>query len=125
MKILRSIGALVAGYIVFGLFFWLSWVVAGYHNHRDIPPTGFLVASLVFECVLGMGVGLLVGWIAGRRAVLHALILAGFFSLFTAVGLILDQYKGTMWPHLGTLFLVSPAVVLGGYLQSKIREKRE
>ena len=124
MKTLRSIAAFFSGYVVFGIGIWLIWQVAGYNVCTDVPPTGFYLVSLFCECGLGFGAGMLVGWIAGRRECFHALVLAGFFFIITIIGLIFGQVKGPVWPHLGFLFLVSPAMVFGGYLLQRNRNKK-
>lgn len=115
---IRSILSIVTGYAVWTGATWLLWIAFG-HGIKEVPPTGFLIFSVVCETIFGLATGYLAGLIAGRKPWLHGTVLAGLFVVGGVVSLINGSYWGILWIPLTTIFLIAPAISWGGWLRQK------
>ena len=70
---LRSIGAVAAGYLIFGASAALLFQLSGQEPHQS-APVAFKVASIVWGAVFALVAGWLTARVAGRRQRVHAAI---------------------------------------------------
>src|SRR5215213_5676666 len=92
---LRSIGAVAAGYIVFGGSAALLFQVSGQAPHQA-APVWFKVASITWGAVFALIAGWLTARIAVRRPTTHAAILAALIAVGAIASLVADP-SGEKW----------------------------
>ena len=109
---LRSAGAVAAGYMVFGASAFLLFQLSGIDPHQPAPLT-FKIASVIWGCVFALVAGWLTARVAGQRPVVHAAILAALIAL-GALASIATRPGDAMWSQLSALVLMAPCAWLGG-----------
>ena len=108
---LRSIGAVAAGYLVFGSSAALLFQMSGQLPHEQ-APVGFKIGSIVWGAVFALVAGWLTARIAARRPATHAAVLAGVIALGAVISL--AAASGAMWWQLSALAVLAPCAGLGG-----------
>ena len=108
---LRSIGAVAAGYLVFASSAVLLFQMSGRAPHQP-QPLAFEVASVVWGCVFALVAGWLTARIAARKPVLHAGILAGVIALGALGSLV--AAAGAKWTQIAALVIMAPCAWFGG-----------
>lgn len=109
---LRSAGAVAAGYMVFGASAFLLFQLSGIDPHQP-APVRFKIASIIWGCVFALVSGWLTGRIAGRRPVVHAAVLAVLIALGALVS-IAARPGDAIWSQISALALMAPCAWLGG-----------
>ncbi len=109
---LRSIGAVAAGYVVFGGSAALLFQVSGQAPH-EAAPIWFKVASIAWGAVFALIAGWLTARIAVRRPTTHAAILAGLIAL-GAIGSMVADLSGEKWSQISAAVIMAPNAWLGG-----------
>ena len=107
---LRSIGAVAAGYLIFASSAVLLFQMSGRAPHQA-QPLAFEIASIVWGCVFALVAGWFTARIANRRPVLHAAVLAGVIALGALASL---TAEGAKWTQLAALAVMAPCAWLGG-----------
>lgn len=115
---IRSIVGIVVGYMVFVAATVGLWSAFGY-GADEIPSEGFYLFSLILEMLFALCSGYLAALIAGRRAGLHATILAVFFVLVGVASLFASPDRGPWWVPWSTILILAPCVGLGGVLRGR------
>jgi hypothetical protein len=114
---MRSVAAVVVGYLIFALSAVVLFQITGQRPHGP-ASTAFMVGSLVY----GVGFAALGGAVAARlapaRPVLHAAIVGGLILLGAAVSL-LTSGTGSHWSQIAALLFMTPAAWLGGYWRTR------
>lgn len=108
---LRSIGAVAAGYLVFGSSAALLFQMSGHPPHEQ-APIGFKVGSILWGAVFALVAGWLTARIAPRRPATHAAVLAGVIALGAIISLV--AASGAKWSQLSALAVMVPCAWLGG-----------
>jgi hypothetical protein len=118
MRLLRSLAAVVGGYLIFALSAVALFQLSGRDPHAPQP--------LWFEAVAlgyGMGFAALGGFFAARlapsRPLLHAAIMAGILALGASVSLVTSPGTDASWSQWGALALMAPSAYLGGRLATR------
>jgi hypothetical protein len=113
---IRSVFAVVAGFMTWAVLTIGLWVVFGY-GPREVPSQGFLMFSLLFEVAFALAAGYLTALIARRRESVHGAILAGAMALdgVAAIAFTPDAYP--LWVNLSTIFILAPACYAGSNLR--------
>src|ERR1700754_4263168 len=83
---LRSIGAVAAGYFIFGASAALLFQLSGQEPHAD-SPLAFKIASIIWGAVFALVAGWLTARVAGKRPVTHAGVVAGLIALGALISL--------------------------------------
>lgn len=113
---IRSILAVISGYLAFYVAMLLLWLAFGYGPEQDIPSTGFLVVSVFCEAFFAVGAGYLIALIARRRALVHAAFLSALFVVSGVLYLLLRLNHYPFWIPLAMILINAPCVLLGAYL---------
>jgi hypothetical protein len=116
--VVRSILAVVAGYLVFAVSSALLFGVSGVDPHAA-PSATFVVGSIVYGMVFAALAGLVTASLAPRQRFLHAGILASIIWAIALVSLILQFRSGSVWSELATIFLISPAAAAAGFVRDR------
>lgn len=111
MTALRSVGAVIAGYVVFAVSAVLLFQLSGIDPHAEQS-----VPFMVFAVLYGMGFAALGGLLAIRlapsRPALHAVLLTGLIALGATVSLIARPGAGATWSQWTAIFLMAPCASL-------------
>ena len=114
---LRSIGAVVAGYFVFAASAVLIFQLTGQNPHAD-APVAFKIASIVWGAVFALVAGFLAGHVSVRRPAAHAAAVAAVIALGAVVSLVADR-AGAHWSQIAAIVLMAPCAWVGGALAAK------
>ena len=114
---LRSIGAVVAGYFVFAVSAVLLFQLSGRAPHADAPIT-FKIASVVWGAVFAMVGGWVSAHVSVRRPGTHAAVLAAVIALGAVVS-IAARPADALWSQLSAIVVMAPCAWLGGVLAAK------
>jgi len=109
---LRSVGAVAAGYLIFAMSAVLLFQMSGRAPHQAQPIT-FEIASVVWGCVFALVAGWLTARIAARKPVLHAAVLAGVIAVGALASLVGDV-SGAKWSQISALVIMAPCAWIGG-----------
>jgi hypothetical protein len=113
MSILRSVAAVVGGYVIFAISAFALFQVSGRDPHAP-QPVWFMVASTVYGMLFAALGGFVAARISPTRALLHATIVAGVLALGAIVSLVTST--GATWSQWSALILMAPSAYAGGRL---------
>ena len=113
---MRSVIAVVAGYLVFGVSSAILFGVSGQDPHL-LPTPGFLLCSVAYGTAFAAAGGYLAARLAPRRPLMHTVILAVLLAAGALTAIAVERSAGSIWSQLLVLFLMTPAALLGGYLR--------
>jgi hypothetical protein len=108
---LRSIGAVAAGYLIFGSSAVLLFQLSGQPPHGP-APVGFKIGSIVWGGVFALVAGWLTARLAARRPATHAAVLAAVVALGATISLL--TASGAKWSQVAALAVMAPCAWLGG-----------
>ena len=111
----RSLFAVVAGYLVFGLSAVILFQVAGVDPHAQ-STAGFKIFSILWGIAFALGAGFFAAKLAPRRPLVHAAIVAALVGVAATVSLV--GMTGTKWTQIAAIVFTTPSVILGGWLGS-------
>jgi multisubunit Na+/H+ antiporter MnhE subunit len=115
---LRSIGAVAAGYLIFGASAALLFQLSGQEPHQA-APTAFKIASIIWGVVFALVAGWLTARVAGRRPTLHAAIVAALIALGALISLI-ARPSDAIWSQVSAIVFMAPCALVGGLLSSRV-----
>jgi hypothetical protein len=115
---MRSIGAIVAGYLVFGISSAILFAASGQDPHV-MPGPGFLLSSIAYGCGFSALAGYLAARLAPARPLLHAAAVAAIIGLIAAVSMVVEWNAGSIWSELIVMVFLAPSALLGGYFESR------
>jgi hypothetical protein len=113
---LRSIGSVAAGYLVFGSSAALLFQMSGQPPHAP-APVAFKIGSIVWGAVFALVAGWLTARIAVRRPATHAAILAGVIAIGAVISLL--TAPGARWSQVSALAVMAPCAWIGGALAGR------
>ena len=116
---LRSIGAVAAGYFVFAASAVLLFQLSGRDPHTE-AALAFKAATVVWGCVFAMVGGWLAAHVSVRRPVAHAAVVALVMALGAAASMLADA-GGARWTQVAALLVMAPCAWLGGVLAARRR----
>lgn len=114
---LRSVGAVFAGYFVFAASAVLVFQLSGQDPHVEAPLT-FKVATVVWGAVFAMVGGWLAAHVAVRRPAAHGAIVAGVIAGGALLSVAFDP-AGARWSQLAAVVVMAPCAWLGGALAAR------
>jgi O-antigen/teichoic acid export membrane protein len=114
---LRSIGAVAAGYLVFATSAVLLFQLSGQapHEAASIP---FMIVSVLWGAVSALIAGWLTGRIAVRRPATHAAVVAAVIAA-GALASLLARPSDAMWSQAAALAVMAPCAWIGGALAGR------
>jgi hypothetical protein len=114
---LRSIGAVAAGYFIFAASGLLLFQLAGRDPHQAAPLT-FKTAAIIWGCVFALVAGWLTARIVPRRPATHAAILAALIATGALVSIVFSP-PGVIWSQVSALVCMAPCAWLGGRIAAR------
>jgi hypothetical protein len=121
--VLRSVGAVIAGYLVFGISAAVLFPATRHDPHAP-ASTGFMVATTIYGMVFAAAGGYLAARIAGRRPRAHAVAVAAIIALGALVSLIASPGAGSTWSQTAAIFFMAPAAIVGGVVGQSTRKEK-
>lgn len=126
MKIVKNIGAIVAGFLtVFILSIATDFVLESIHffpgaNHPEAYAWWMLCIALMYRSIYAIAGGYITAALSLNKPMKNVWILAIIGFIFATLGLVSNVDKGNIWYPLLLILLTIPSVWLGG----KIKERR-
>lgn len=114
---LRSIGAVAAGYFVFAVSAVLLFQLSGQAPHED-ASLAFKIAATVWGAVFALVAGNLAGHVSVRKPATHAAVVALVIALGAVVS-IAARRSDALWSQLSALIVMAPCAWLGGVLAAR------
>ena len=114
---LRSVGAVVAGYFVFAASAALLFQLSGRAPHAD-APAAFKLATIIWGAVFALVGGWLAAHVSVRRPSAHAAAVAGLIAL-GAIASMAARPSDALWSQLAALVVMAPCAWLGGVLAAR------
>lgn len=118
MEILRSIGAVVVGYLIFAFSAFGFFQISGQAPHQVAPPA-VMLGSIIVGVVSALAGGYVAAWLAGRKPLVHGVVVAAVLALGAAVSLLATLGHGAIWSQLAALLLMAPSAALGGWVRAR------
>jgi hypothetical protein len=114
---LRSIGAVIAGYFVFAVSAVLLFQLSGRAPHAD-APLGFKVATIVWGAVFAMVGGWLAAHVSVRQPATHGAAVAALIAGL-AIASILASPSNVIWTQIAAIVVMAPCAWMGGVLAAR------
>lgn len=118
MNIVRSIFAVLAGYLLFAASSVGLFLIMARDPHAP-TTTGFMVFSMIYGAFFAAVGGFVAALIAGRLEFEHSLAVSGMIAVVGAASLLARPAGESMWTQLAALLIMAPSAMLGGYLRAK------
>ncbi|MGN6111857.1 MAG: hypothetical protein ACTHOC_02415 [Luteimonas sp.] len=118
MKLLRSIGAIVAGYVLFAVSAFVFFQLTGQAPHAPAPPA-IMAASIVEGAAAAFSGGFVAAQLAGRRPFAHGIAVAVLLASGAIASLAATVGHGAIWSQIAALALMAPAAALGGWMRAR------
>ncbi len=119
---LRSIGAVVAGYLVIAIAIIVMFVIA-FPDPTVVPSMGFMIFSLIYGFLFGILGGWVCGLIARKAEVKHAAVIAAIGILLSVLSMIFATAKEPTWYQIANMVLLTIAVLIGGWMRARQKAK--
>jgi hypothetical protein len=121
MTILKSIGAVLGGFLVVA---GLSTLTDTFLEYIGVFPaatltTGLLVLALVYRIIYTLLGGYITALLAPKNKITHVWVLAGIGQLGGIVGVIVGWNLSDHWYPIMIAVTAIPSVILGGWLYLK------
>lgn len=120
---LRSIGAVLAGYFVFAVSAVLIFELSGREPHAD-APLAFKIASIVWGAVFALVGGWLAAHVSVRRPATHAAFVAVLIAFGAVASLAAAPAGDARWSELAALAAMAPCAWLGGVLAARVKAQQ-
>ena len=118
MAILRSVIAVVAGYLIFAASALVLFKLSGQDPHAP-ASMGFMVVSIVYGIVFAALSGFLAAWLAKRYEFEHGLAVASVIAAIGAASLLTSPGGDAKWTQLAALLLMAPSALAGGWYRAR------
>lgn len=109
----RSILAVVAGYLVFGISAAVLFNVSGMDPHAPASMP-FMIGTTIYGIVFAALGAFVATKLAPSNPHIHAFIVAGLIDLGAVISLIASPAGDSMWSQIATIAFMSTAAILVG-----------
>lgn len=120
MRLLRSVAAVVVGYMVFAVSAGLLFGLTGVNPHapQSVP---IMAGTVVYGIVFAVLAGLVAVRLAPGRPALHAALVSAVIALGAGASLIASPPAEARWSQWTALLLMAPAASLAVLITSSRR----
>lgn len=123
MPILRSIIAVVVGYLVFAVSAIALFKLSGHDPHGS-DNFEFMILSIAYGFLFSTLAGFVAAAIGGRFEIEHSLAVASLIAAAGAASLLMRPSLGAVWTQLAALLVMAPSAMAGGYLRMRMVQRR-
>jgi peptidoglycan/LPS O-acetylase OafA/YrhL len=126
--VLRSAIAIIGGYlamvVVVGLCTYFLMLLTPSWFPGAAPPAGpYLAVNIAYSVVAALVGGYVAAWIAPRRPVKHAVLLAAFALVMSVVSAVLQGDRQPRWYQVLLAVCMPMVIVLGGWARAHSRTR--
>ena len=114
---LRSIVAVLAGYVVFAVSAFAVFRLSGQAPHA-VASGPVVLLTIAAGIVFAIAGGYMAAWIAGRRPLAHGIAVALVLALGAGASLVATVGHGAIWSQIAALLCMAPAAATGGWLRA-------
>lgn len=118
MRWLRSVAAVIVGYLVFAGSAVAFFRLADQPPHAEAPPA-VMVASILVGMLAAFAGGWVAAGLAGRKPQAHGVAVAGVLATGAVVSLVSTLGHGAIWSQVAALLLMAPMAALGGWARAR------
>ena len=115
---MKSLLAVLIGYLVFGISAVVLFQVAGVDPHQQ-PGIGFRIGSTVYGVFFAILAGYSAARIAGKNEIKHSVGVACIIALLAGISILAQPRIESHWSQYSALILMAPAATLGGWLRTR------
>ena len=115
---MKSVLAVLTGYLVFGLSSIALFMLSGV-DPRQEPEVGFRIWSTLYGMAFALLGGYTAARIAGKHEIQHASAVAGILALIATVSLIVQPGHASLWSQIATLGFMVPTTIVGGVIRAR------
>ncbi len=115
---MKSVLAVLVGYLVFGISAVLLFQLAGVNPHQQ-PSLGFRIGSTVYGVLFALLAGYTAARIAGKNEIKHAVGVACILALLAGISIIAQPGLESHWSQVSALVFMTPAALIGGWLRAR------
>lgn len=115
---LRSVAAVVTGYLLFALSASAFFALSGRDPHAPASAP-FMMVSILYRMLFSVLGGYVAARIAGKFEIEHAFAVATLIAAIGAAALIAESPAESRWTQLPVVLIIAPAAILGGYLRRR------
>jgi hypothetical protein len=116
---LRSVAAIAAGYLVFGLSTVVLFASTG-QDPRALPSNATIAFFTAYGTAFAFLGGYVAALVASQREALHGAALAALIGAIALVSLALEWSRGSVWSEVAVLAAMVPAAVIGGLVRERV-----
>ena len=120
MRVLRSIAAVLVGYVLFAAPVLAYFQVTGQPPHQPAPLL-VMLGSMLVGVASALAGGYTAARIAGRKPLMHGVALAVVLAAGSIVSLVSTLGHGAIWSQVSALILMVPSAIAG----SSMRQRQE
>src|SRR5262245_59811667 len=124
MAILRSIFAVLVGYLIFAVSGFALFKFSGHDPHSS-DSLGFMILSIVYGVFFAALAGFVAAAIGGKFEIEHSLAVAALIAAVGAAALLISSTGSSVWTQLAALLVMAPAAMGGGFLRSRMLHRTE
>ena len=121
---MKSILAVIVGYLIFGLSSIVLFLVAGVDPMQS-PELAFRIWSTLYGIFFAFLGGYTAARMAGRKEIWHASAVAVVLALLATISLIAQPTGSSIWSQIAALGFMVPAVILGGFARSRQTKEKK
>lgn len=114
----RSVVAVIAGYLVFAVSAILLFRLSGHDPHAP-AEIGFVLVTIVYGMLFATLAGFLAALLGKRFEMEHSLAVASLIAALGAASLLASVKSGAIWTQLAAILIIAPCAMLGGYLRQR------
>ena len=118
IAILRSVVAVIVGYVVFAASAFAVFKLSGQAAHAE-ASVPFMLVSSASGVIFALAGGYIAAWIAGHHPRAHGLAVAALLAVGAGVSLAATVGQGSIWSQIAALILMAPSAALGGWLRAR------
>ena len=118
MKTLRSVGAVLLGYLVFAVSAFLFFQLTGQPPHAA-APLPVMTASILVGVVAAFAGGYVAALLAGREPFAHGLAVGVVLAAGAIASLAGTIGHGAIWSQVAALALMAPGAAAGGWVRAR------
>ncbi|HEY7095420.1 MAG TPA: hypothetical protein VH437_01770 [Terriglobales bacterium] len=124
MTILRSVFAVLLGYLVFALSGFALFRISGHDPHSS-DSLSFMIVSVVYGAFFAALAGFVAALIGGRFEIEHSLAVAALIAAVGAASLLMSASGSSVWTQIAALLVMAPTAMGGGFLRSRMIHRTE
>jgi peptidoglycan/LPS O-acetylase OafA/YrhL len=117
----RSVFAVIAGYLIFAVCSFALFRFSGHDPHAD-ASLQFKLVTILCGMVFALAGGYVTGRLAPGKPAAHGIALAILMALFAGISMFTMPAKGNAWTQISAIFLMAPAAIGGSLVATRFRE---